>query len=240
MDWINNHQIRRYAFWGFLSGLCFIVAGTWMEIALEKLPYEFASILLVQRMNPLLWVIDSAPLVIGFVGGMVGAQKGLLATVSQAKHEWETVFDSVSDPTFVTDKEGRILRCNHAVIDRLNTYYANVVGKSLTEILASESNEDLEHFQSSDREFSWLGRLYEISTSPVIVDGLANNSIIILHDVTAHKQAEEALRESESRLRGLFAAMSDVVIVYDRNGKYVSIAPTHPDLLIKPPEELIG
>ncbi|MBI5963575.1 MAG: PAS domain S-box protein [Chloroflexi bacterium] len=240
MDWINNHQIRRYAVWGFLGGLCFVIAGTWMEIALEKLPREFYSIFIVQRLSPLLWVIDTAPLVLGFVGGMIGSQKSLLATVSQAKHEWETVFDSVSDPTFVTDKEGRILRCNHAVIDRLNTYYANVVGKLLTEVLASGSYEELERFQNMDKEFSWLGRLYEPSISLVKGAGLANNNIIILHDVTAHKQAEGALRESESRLRGLFAAMSDIVIVYDKNGKYVSIAPTHPDLLIKPPEELIG
>ena len=34
--------------------------------------------------------------------------------------------------------------------------------------------------------------------------------------------------------------MNDVVIVFDKAGKYISIAPTHPDLLIKPSEELIG
>ncbi len=59
-------------------------------------------------------------------------------------------------------------------------------------------------------------------------------------DITERKRVEEALRVSESRLSDLFAAMNDVVIVFDRAGKYISIAPTHTDFLIKPSEELIG
>jgi PAS domain S-box-containing protein len=34
--------------------------------------------------------------------------------------------------------------------------------------------------------------------------------------------------------------MDDIVLVYDRDGRYVRIAPTNPALLIKPPEELLG
>jgi len=59
-------------------------------------------------------------------------------------------------------------------------------------------------------------------------------------DITDRKQTEEALRVSDAQLSGLFAAMNDVVIVFDRTGKYISIAPTHRNLLVKPSEELIG
>ena len=37
-----------------------------------------------------------------------------------------------------------------------------------------------------------------------------------------------------------FHSMEDIVLVYDRDGRYVRIAPTNPSLLIKPPEELLG
>jgi len=54
------------------------------------------------------------------------------------------------------------------------------------------------------------------------------------------KQAEKALETSEAELRALFAAMTEVVIVYDREGRYREIAPTDPGLLIQSPNQLIG
>jgi PAS domain S-box-containing protein len=59
-------------------------------------------------------------------------------------------------------------------------------------------------------------------------------------DITERKQTEEALAASEAELRALFASMNDVVLVIDRDGVYQEIAPTNPNLLYKPPEELLG
>jgi two-component system cell cycle sensor histidine kinase/response regulator CckA len=58
--------------------------------------------------------------------------------------------------------------------------------------------------------------------------------------IREHQQAEEALRVSESEMRALFAAMSDVVIVLDAEGRYLKIAPTNPSYLYRPPAELVG
>jgi diguanylate cyclase (GGDEF)-like protein/PAS domain S-box-containing protein len=54
------------------------------------------------------------------------------------------------------------------------------------------------------------------------------------------KRAEDALRQSEAELRALFASMHDLVMVIDRDGVYRKIAPTNPELLVKPAEELLG
>jgi PAS domain S-box-containing protein len=51
---------------------------------------------------------------------------------------------------------------------------------------------------------------------------------------------EEALRNSESELRGLFQAMEDLVMILDGNGRYLTIAPTNPTILYKPAVDLLG
>jgi PAS domain S-box-containing protein len=55
-------------------------------------------------------------------------------------------------------------------------------------------------------------------------------------DVTERRAVGEALRAS----RALFAAMTDVILVLDRDGRYVKIAPTNPMYLYKPPAEIVG
>jgi len=59
-------------------------------------------------------------------------------------------------------------------------------------------------------------------------------------DVTERRRTEEALRASEAELRALLAAMTDVILVLDAQGRYLSIAPTNPSLLYRPSEELVG
>jgi PAS domain S-box-containing protein len=59
-------------------------------------------------------------------------------------------------------------------------------------------------------------------------------------DVTERRRTEKALRASEAELRGLLAAMTDVVLVLNAEGRYLSIAPTNPSLLYRPSDELVG
>ncbi len=61
-----------------------------------------------------------------------------------------------------------------------------------------------------------------------------------LLDITDRVVAEEALKRSERKLRSLFASMTDVILVFDAEGRYVDIAPTRTDLLYRPPQELLG
>lgn len=54
------------------------------------------------------------------------------------------------------------------------------------------------------------------------------------------QQARQQAEQAERDLRALFAAITDVVIVYDSDGIYRKIAPTNPSRLLRPPEELLG
>jgi two-component system, cell cycle sensor histidine kinase and response regulator CckA len=56
----------------------------------------------------------------------------------------------------------------------------------------------------------------------------------------ARHQAEESLKASESELRALFAAMSDVIIVLDAEGRHLKVAPSNPPHLYQAAVERIG
>jgi diguanylate cyclase (GGDEF)-like protein/PAS domain S-box-containing protein len=54
------------------------------------------------------------------------------------------------------------------------------------------------------------------------------------------RKAEQALLKSEEELRALFAGMTDVVIIYDIDGRYIKIAPTNPTKFTHSPDEMLG
>ena len=56
----------------------------------------------------------------------------------------------------------------------------------------------------------------------------------------ARRQAEESLKASETELRALFAAMNDVILVFDAEGRYLKTAPTHPSHIYKPADDPVG
>jgi PAS domain S-box-containing protein len=59
-----------------------------------------------------------------------------------------------------------------------------------------------------------------------------------LESRVAERTAE--LKAAEAELRALFAAMTELIIVIDANGRYLKIAPTNLSLLYKPTEQLVG
>jgi len=54
------------------------------------------------------------------------------------------------------------------------------------------------------------------------------------------KRTEDALIRSDADLRALFAAMTDIIMVLDGDGRYKEIVGTNTSLLYRPPNELLG
>ena len=57
-------------------------------------------------------------------------------------------------------------------------------------------------------------------------DGAIGHFVAVKQDITARKQIEEALRDSEMRLRAIIHAVPDVLAVLDDEGRYLEILTT--------------
>ena len=74
----------RYTLLGALFGLVFLIFSTLGELLLQPLPLTWESVWEIQTGSPLLWVIDTAPLILGIFARVAGRrQDKLLQQVSE-------------------------------------------------------------------------------------------------------------------------------------------------------------
>jgi PAS domain S-box-containing protein len=168
----------------------------------------------------------------------------------------EGILNSISDPLFVMDPANfTIIEANDAF---RNDYGQEVIGKRCYELTHQKSTpctppDDpcplvatlktgkpscAEHIHYSG---DGIKRFSEISVSPIRNKrGKIQQIVHIDRDVTEHKKAQEALRESEEKYRNLVEKSSDWVWAVDQEGRYTYSSPKVWDILGYQPEELIG
>jgi PAS domain S-box-containing protein len=98
----------------------------------------------------------------------------------------------------------------------------------ILDVFASRSSKEVE-VEVEDRIFS-------LTFAPVVEADYAN---VYGLDITERKRVEEALAESESRLRSTLVSMDDLVFVFDRQGRFTLWYAPLTELYM-PPEEFMG
>src|SRR5947199_7507779 len=58
--------------------------------------------------------------------------------------------------------------------------------------------------------------------------------------MTTTKPAAPVARDADAELEALFAAINDVILVLDAEGRCVKVATTNPALVYRPAEEVLG
>jgi GAF domain-containing protein/CheY-like chemotaxis protein len=139
---------RRYAWAGAAFGCLFPIGGTLIGILLAHLPLSLASIVEVQRAQPLLWIIDTAPLFLGAFAAVAGRREEALqranarlrsvsagleqseaATVRELARRTAQLDVSAEVSRAVTsilDPDNLVRQVVQLIADRFNFYYAAV------------------------------------------------------------------------------------------------------------------
>ncbi len=111
----------------------------------------------------------------------------------------------------------------------------------LNSILAVANNQ--KSFVSEAVYQTMKGNLRHTRVRWIIAPGSCQNYsrvFVSLEDFTKLKAEQAALDRNENEMLSLITAMDDLVMMFDNEGKYVFVAPTAKNLLIRPAEELFG
>jgi len=123
----------------------------------------------------------------------------------ESVRRWATTFDAITDSICVLDAEGRAIQCNKAHLGFVNKTAADVMGQKCYEFVHGGDDyfdhcpfrrmqDSLKH---EEAEIFDRGRWLYVAADPIIgPDGALAGAVHIMSDITARKQAEEALKSS--------------------------------------------
>lgn len=162
---------------------------------------------------------------------------------------YKTLFEQVNAAAFLTTFEGQILEANQKSCELFGYEWNEILRLSLKDILPRET--DWDQFKE---EIAAKGGL-KVETESITKDGRyipAEISIslfmmsgkpamfVLVWDITERKKAENKLRESEKKYRGLFEYTTDGTLVLDARGDILDVNTEICEMLDLTKDSLIG
>ncbi|HLO17868.1 MAG TPA: GAF domain-containing protein [Anaerolineales bacterium] len=108
-------ETLRHALLGITGGLLFPFFATFVEMTVERLPFGISNAVHVQLTNPLLWIIDTAPVVLGIFSTLAGRRQDALVNLNaelsareaDMKIAQETIEQRVNERTVELEKANK-------------------------------------------------------------------------------------------------------------------------------------
>ncbi len=127
-------------------------------------------------------------------------RKRIEEAIYRGKKEWEATVDAVSDLIILTDAEGKIIRCNRSTIQRFQTTYGDLIGRSIQDVFGLGVEPSL---WMGEMQFPRLAGWFEVSSYPVHLENCLLGVGYVMKDVTERRQTEEELRRYRLHLETL-------------------------------------
>ncbi len=169
------------------------------------------------------------------------------AELAQAEAEMRGIFAAITELIFVFDAQGRHLKIASSNPANLYKPADTRIGKTLHEVFEKEQadiflgyiQQALNTRQSVNVEYSLIIEGKEVWSSASI-SPIGDDAVIwVARETTDRHLLEEKLHQSEEKIRAIFEAMTDVVLVVDEQGT-IEVAPTNPSRLYNADTDLIS
>ena len=180
----------------------------------------------------------------------------LYGQVQRAEENYRSIFENAVEGIFQSTPEGRYITVNPAMARIFGYNSPEEMIESVTDITHQiyvdpedreksaelTTKQDVLHgfeFQAfrKDGKQIWLSVNWRSVCDENGIELYREGSV---EDISERKRTQEALKVSAGELRALFAAITDVIMVFDADGRYLKIAPTNSAYSYKPPDDLIG
>ena len=173
--------------------------------------------------------------------------------MTNEKNRYLTIFESISDPIIIFNRENRIENMNHSASKLLLGH--SVSGHVYYDRQATEESlpwiaEELSAFDARGQMEAVFEKLmptekgmlqFQVKIKNMLdVSEKFSGKVVILNDITERKHAEGALRESEMRLRTIFDTSSAGIIIVDTAGRITQANQRLAELFACPLEKMIG
>jgi GAF domain-containing protein len=94
--WLGTRTVQ-YAFLGVLAGVLFPLVGIALELARRNFPVSLSNVLMVQRTQPSIWIIETAPFFLGIIAALAGRRQDLVLQANKALTLREAELSSIRD-----------------------------------------------------------------------------------------------------------------------------------------------
>ena len=92
---ISRNETRWYTLVGVLFGMLFPIGATLLSVESANLPLNFSNMIAMQVSDPLLWVIDTAPIFLGLFAAMAGRRQDRVNEKVFELHQQETELTNI-------------------------------------------------------------------------------------------------------------------------------------------------
>ncbi len=176
-------------------------------------------------------------------------------TLRESETRFRSTFENAPIGMTIVSADGRILRANRAHCEFLGYSEQELAGMSILDVTYPEDREETSKVSRQMREGGARidrhqkryvrknGELVwgEVSVSVIKdADGRLNYTVAQIVDITRRRQAEEALRRSESLLRVITDNAQDAIFLKDREGRMLFANPAALAIVGKSAQEVIG